>query len=202
MGFSNFRSHKMRFLTVALVIITGSVCLAYQNLFAFDLGETPKLGKPVAVEELAKRDSLIFPNGDGLPEGSGNVATGAVLFSQRCVLCHGASGRGGSGEELTGGIADLTRDPPDQTIGTYWPFSTTLFDFIRRAMPMHIPGQLTNNETYALTAYLLYENGILEKNAVLDAQSLAAVEMPNRNGFMWIDVETDGRLKLKNREQK
>ena len=179
----------------SLGLITGLCLLAIacQSL-AFDTGEVPSLGTQVDESELATRDTLVFPDGSGLPEGRGNVETGSRLYVQHCLLCHGPNARGGSGEELSGGIADLTRDPPDQTIGTYWPFATTLFDFIRRAMPMHLPGILSNDDAYALTAYLLHENGILPVDARLDAESLKNVRMPNRDGFIWIDVDADGKL--------
>ncbi|MEM7466987.1 MAG: cytochrome c [Pseudomonadota bacterium] len=159
---------------------------------AFDKGQQPTLGVAVSPATVAARDTMIFPDGDNLPPGAGNVADGAKLFVQQCVLCHGPRGRGGSAQDLTGGHSDLTRDPPDQTVGTYWPFATTLFDFIRRAMPMHIPGSLSNDDTYALTAYLLHESGLLAAEASLDAETLKAFEMPNKNGFIWIDVENAG----------
>ena len=160
---------------------------------AFDKGTAPPLGKPVTEHVSKARDTLVFPDGEGLPAGSGNVATGAGLYVQHCLLCHGPDARGGSAEELSGGIPDLTRDPPDQTIGTYWPFATTLFDFIRRAMPMHLPGTLSNDDSYALTAYLLHENDILPADASLDAESLKSIKMPNREGFIWIDVDANGQ---------
>ena len=97
-------------------------------------------------------------------------------------------GRGGPGGELAGAAKPLTSDTPDQTIGTYWPYATTLFDFIRHAMPLHAPGSLTNEEVYALCAYLLAENGVIAHDAELDAAALAAIVMPNRDGFIWIDA--------------
>ncbi|MGR8949019.1 MAG: c-type cytochrome [Gammaproteobacteria bacterium] len=179
-----------RLLLAAYLVLTGTTIT-----FAFELGTPPRLGAPVSAADSAARDNLVFPDGSGLPAGTGNVEQGANLFVQQCVLCHGPNGRGGSAEELSGGIADLTRDPPDQTIGTYWPHATTLFDFIRRAMPMHIPGSLTNEQCYALTAYLLYENGILGEDAELNAERLKNIKMPNRGGFIWIDVDKDGHLR-------
>ena len=157
--------------------------------------QAPRLGQAVAASDLARRDTLVFPDGTGLPVGSGNVETGRKLFSQQCVLCHGAEGRGGSAEELTGGHQDLTRDPPDQTVGSYWPHATTLFDFIRRAMPMHIPGSLSNDDVYALTAYLLHQNGVVDEEISLNAESLKNIKMPNRDGFIWVDVTKQGGLK-------
>lgn len=178
---------------ILLSILVSLVCLSPSQ--AFDKGTPPRLGEAVSDDVAARRDSLVFPDGSGLPAGAGSVQDGAKLYVQQCLLCHGQNGRGGSGEELTGGINDLTRDPPDQTIGTYWPHATTLFDFIRRAMPMHIPGSLSDNDSYALTAYLLYENGIIEEDAILDAATLKAIKMPNADGFNWIDVDKHGKLR-------
>ncbi len=148
----------------------------------------PRLGEPVTAQDIAAHDTFVSPDGGGLPPGRGSVESGSLLYLSRCVPCHGAQGRGGSGGELAGGSEPLTSDTPDQNIGTYWPFATTLFDFIRRAMPLMAPGSLKPDEVYALTAYLLYENGVIPKDAVLDATALMAVEMPNRDGFIWIDA--------------
>ncbi len=171
--------------------------LACQAISAVDSEQhavrAPKLGQAVSAADLASRDTLVFPDGSGLPAGKGDVKTGGKLFSQQCVLCHGPEGRGGSAEELTGGHLDLTRDPPDQTIGSYWPHASTLFDFIRRAMPMHIPGSLSNDDTYALTAYLLHQNDIIDEQTLLNAETLKRIEMPNRHGFIWIDVTDKNR---------
>lgn len=187
----------MRAALISIIQILA-VCLLPTLLFADSNGlnsaRLPRLGKPADPAVVAINDTLVFPDGTGLPAGSGSVTDGATLYVQHCLLCHGANGRGGSGQELSGGIADLTHQPPDQTIGTYWPYATTLFDFIRRAMPMHRPGILSNAEVYALTAYLLFENGVVPENTVLDKTSLVAVKMPNREGFRWIDVNVDGKL--------
>ena len=179
---------RLRLILFTLLIMFSAV------VTAFDKGHVPTLGIPIDQDTINSRDTLIFPDGSGLPAGRGNVAMGAKLYVQHCLLCHGANGRGGSAEELSGGRPDLTRDPPDQTIGTYWPYATTLFDFIRRAMPMHVPGSLSNDNSYALTAYLLHENGILPAEAQLDAQSLMQLKMPNHDGFIWVDVSKNGKL--------
>ena len=149
---------------------------------------TPVLGTAPDSHTLATRDNLVFPDGSGLPSGSGTVEAGRALFIQQCVACHGEAGRGGPGGELSGGQPDLTRAQPDKTIGTYWPYATTLFDFIRRSMPLNAPWSLDNDQVYALVAYLLDVNGIPVPADTLDAATLAAVSMPNRNGFRWIDV--------------
>ncbi len=148
----------------------------------------PALGEPATAAEIAAHDTMVFPDGTGLPAGRGDVATGEVLYGNQCVACHGPGGRGGPGGELAGGSEPLAGDTPDQTIGTYWPYATTLFDFIRRAMPLHAPGSLTNDEVYALCAYLLAENGIISRDTELDAAGLGAIVMPNRDGFIPIDA--------------
>lgn len=153
---------------------------------------SPALGTTPSAHTLATHDNLVFPDGRGLPPGSGTVAMGRALFARQCVACHGDGGRGGPGGELAGGQPDLTREQPDKTIGTYWPYATTLFDFIRRAMPLNAPWSLDNDQVYALVAYLLDANGIPVPAHTLDAATLAALKMPNRDGFRWIDVTPVG----------
>ncbi len=153
---------------------------------------SPELGEAATATDIAAQNTMIFPDGEGLPTGTGGVDAGEKLYVQHCIQCHGENGRGGAGGELAGGREPLTSDYPDQNIGTYWPFATTLFDFIRRAMPMTAPGSLSNDQVYALTAYLLYENDILERDVILDADGLAGLKMPNRDGFIWIDVQPAG----------
>lgn len=148
----------------------------------------PAFGEPATRAEIAHHDTMVFPDGSGLPPGHGNAATGALLYAKHCLACHGPGGRGGPGGELAGGTEPLTSDTPDQTIGSYWPYATTLFDFIRRAMPLQAPGSLSDDDVYALCAYLLAENGIIAPDSDLDAARLAAIVMPNRDGFIWIDV--------------
>jgi len=150
--------------------------------------DTPRLGVPATAQELATRDNLVFPDGRGLPPGRGSKNAGAALYAARCAQCHGDEGRGGPGGELAGGDPDLTREQPDKTIGSYWPHATTLFDFVRRAMPLDAPWSLSNDEVYALVAYLLDLNGIAVPADGLDAAALAAIRMPNRDGFRPVDA--------------
>ena len=147
----------------------------------------PRLGRPVPAEALARGDRHVFPDGRGLPPGRGSVAQGARLYQAQCAACHGVDGRGLTAEELVGGVGSLATAEPEKTVGSYWPHATTLFDFIRRAMPLHAPGSLQADEVYALSAWLLHANGILPADAVLDAAALAAVRMPNRAGFVAVD---------------
>jgi mono/diheme cytochrome c family protein len=148
----------------------------------------PGLGVELSPAQVATLDRTVFPDGAGLPVGSGSVAEGEALFDQRCAACHGPGGRGAVAPELAGGQMALDSEWPDKTIGTYWPYAPTLFDFIRRAMPLNAPGSLSDDQAYALTAYLLHRNDIVPADTRLDAASLPQVRMPNREGFRWVDV--------------
>lgn len=149
----------------------------------------PDLGKP-ASPALVERWSLdIFPDGQGLPAGRGNAVEGKRVYRRYCLTCHGAEGRGDSADELAGARHSLTDNPPDKTIGTYWPYATTILDFTRRSMPLNSPGILTEDQLYAVTAYLLFLNNIIGERDEMNTTTLPKVEMPNRQGF--IDVYKD-----------
>ncbi|MFM0118384.1 cytochrome c [Paraburkholderia sp. RL18-101-BIB-B] len=142
------------------------------------------IGTPLTEQDLAAWNIDIAPNGRGLPAGSGDVATGAHIFAAKCAACHGAQGQGGLGDQLIGGQGTLTSAKPKRTVGSYWPYATTLFDYIRRAMPYNAPESLSADEVYAVSAFLLNQNGIVPANTRLDAASLPRVVMPNRDGFV------------------
>ena len=142
------------------------------------------IGTPLTGQDLAAWNIDIAPNGRGLPAGSGDVATGAHIFAEKCAACHGAQGQGGLGDQLIGGQGTLTSAKPKRTVGSYWPYATTLFDYIRRAMPYNAPESLSADEVYAVSAFLLNQNGIMPANTRLDAASLPRVVMPNRDGFV------------------
>jgi len=144
----------------------------------------PHLGKAVSAEELAAWDSSVMPDGTGLPEGSGTAAQGAQIFAQKCVACHGEGGKGGSASALLPRGAITSINGGEKTIGNFWPYASTLFDYIRRAMPWQAPKSLSNSEVYALTAYLLALNKVIDEGAGLDAGTLAKIKMPNRDGFI------------------
>jgi mono/diheme cytochrome c family protein len=148
----------------------------------------PRLGRTITPAEASTAGTTIFPDGRGLPAGSGTAVRGKALFEQQCANCHGAGGRGGSAPELVGGTASLTSPRPDKTIGQYWPYAPTLFDFNWRAMPMDKPGSLSADDAYAVTAYLLFAEGLVGETQVVDTRTLPAVKMPNRNGFCGIDI--------------
>jgi cytochrome c len=151
---------------------------------AFAAAPSPHLGRTPSAAELAAIDISIMPDGRGLPAGSGTVAQGAAVYAAKCQACHGANGAGGPNDRLTGGVGSLTSPKPVKTIASYWPYATTVFDYVRRAMPITAPQSLTNDEVYAVTAYLLSVDGIVAKDATLDAASLPKVRMPNRDGFV------------------
>jgi cytochrome c len=144
----------------------------------------PALGEPVAAAEIARYDISIPPSGAGLPKGSGTARAGATVYEQKCQACHGAKGAGKPADALVGGMGTLATKTPVRTVGSYWPYATTLFDYVRRAMPITNPLSLTDEETYAVTAYVLYLNGIIGEDVAMDAQSLPQVKMPNRDGFI------------------
>jgi cytochrome c len=159
------------------------LCAALINHASAD--EAPNLGKPVDAATLANIDYTILPDGDGLPVGSGTARQGAEVFQQHCVACHGEGGSGGVNDALVGGQGSLASDSPRKTVGSYWPYATTVFDYIRRAMPIQAPGTLTTDEIYSVTAYILFMNGIVAEDAALTADTLPQVTMPNRDGFIW-----------------
>jgi cytochrome c len=128
--------------------------------------------------------SDVSPGGDNAPPGSGSVAQGQRVYAADCAMCHGANGQGGPMDRLVGGIGTLNTKKPVKTVGSYWPYATTVFDYVRRAMPFNRPGTLTNDQVYAVTAYLLHLNGIVGPIAVMDAKTLLSVKMPNEANFI------------------
>lgn len=144
----------------------------------------PALGTAVSAEEVARWDISIPPSGAGLPKGSGTARQGLQVYEQKCLACHGAKGVGKPADALAGGIGTLATGKPMRTVGSYWPYSTTLFDYVRRAMPIANPLSLSDDEVYAVSAYLLFINGIIGEDVPMNAQSLPQVKMPNRDGFI------------------
>ena len=141
-------------------------------------------GQDISDDDLSAWDISIEPDGEGLPSGSGSVSAGADIYAAKCAQCHGETGTEGPTDPVAGGIGSLTTEAPAKTVGSFWPYATTLFDYTRRAMPYDAPQSLSADETYAVTAYVLHLNGIVEEDAVLDAASLPAVAMPNKDGFV------------------
>jgi mono/diheme cytochrome c family protein len=146
--------------------------------------ESPGLGRLATPEEIAAWDISIGPEGVGLPIGSGTALQGASVFAAKCAGCHGEKGAGKPNDQLVGGIGSLGAEPPPvKTVGSFWPYATTVFDYVRRAMPLGAAKSLSADEVYALTAYLLRLNGIIGEGDVIDAATLPRVRMPNRDGF-------------------
>jgi mono/diheme cytochrome c family protein len=146
---------------------------------------TYHLGRTPTPEEVKAWDIAIGPEGKELPPGSGTVEDGAKIYAEKCALCHGPTATEGKFLHgvLAGGEGSLTTLEPIKTIGSYWPYATTIFDFINRAMPFNKPGSLMPDEVYSLTAFLLYKNDVIKMDAVIDAKTLPQVQMPNRDGF-------------------
>jgi mono/diheme cytochrome c family protein len=164
----------------AVAVIALAACAAPRS----EPVESPRLGEAVAPDSLATLDISIPPSGAGLPPGSGSVKQGALVFQQKCAACHGADGTGKPADALVGGRGTLATKTPVRTVGSYWPYATTLFDYVRRAMPITNPLSLSNDEVYAVTAYVLNLNGIVDGDATLDAGALPKISMPNRDGFI------------------
>ena len=146
--------------------------------------DSPRLGQPISEADVKAWDISVLPDGSNLPAGSGTSAMGARIFAEKCTACHGEGGKGGKNTELVGGEPLSSRIEATKTIANFWQYSTTLFDYIRRAMPWPNPRTLSDDEVYALTAYILALNKIIDEKAVMNAQTLPKVRMPNRDGFI------------------
>ena len=142
------------------------------------------IGRVATPAEIAGWNIDVGGDGRNLPPGSGSVSHGSEVFDQQCAACHGAKGEGGVGDRLVGGQGTLGTPKPVRTVGSYWPYAPTLFDYVRRAMPQNAPQSLGNDDVYAVSAYILSLNGLLPADATLDAKTLAAIRMPNRNSFV------------------
>jgi mono/diheme cytochrome c family protein len=144
----------------------------------------PAIGHPPSPEHLQEIDIDVTPDGKGLAPGSGTAAAGKDVYTRRCETCHGPTGTEGPQDILVGGKGSLATPRPLKTVGSYWPYATTLWDYVRRAMPFDHPGTLTADEIYGVTAYVLYLNGIVGEHDTLDQTTLPQVKMPNRDGFV------------------
>jgi cytochrome c len=168
-----FMPNSRHFVVVLAIVLTSSAAFA----------QAPNLGKPITPAELAAWDINILPDGTGLPPGSGTPAEGARVYAAKCSACHGESAKGGVNAALVGG-APIKDMESVKTIANFWPFATTIFDYVRRTMPWRQPRSLTNEEVYAVTAYILSLNKLIGENDTMNAQKLPKVKMPNRDGFI------------------
>jgi S-disulfanyl-L-cysteine oxidoreductase SoxD len=164
----------------ALLIAASGLAMASAVVFA---AESPNLGRVATPDEIAPWDISIGPDGVGLPPGSGTPRQGEAVYAAKCVACHGEKGTGKPNDQLVGGQGTLDK-PPVKTVGSFWPYATTVSDYVRRAMPYNESKSLTNDEIYAVVAYILNLNGIIADNDTMDAQTLRRVKMPNRDGFV------------------
>ena len=166
---------------VAGLLVAG--CAQQQALMHDSQAPRYGLGQPLTEREIAGWDIDVKPDGSGLPAGRGTGTIGAPIYAQQCAACHGARGEGKPANALLGGTGSLGTGTPLKTVDSFWPYATTLFDYIRRAMPHHAPQSLKPDEVYAVTAFVLQLNGIVDANAEMNAVTLPKVEMPNRKGF-------------------
>ena len=179
-----------RLVAMVLTILLGSAMVLAQK----PLG----IGRVASPDEIKKIDIDVMPDGRGLPDGKGTVAEGAKIYAAKCASCHGATGQGGSAERLvdreSGKNWDFATNPKlVKTVGNYWPYATTLYDYTNRAMPFMQPGTLTSDETYSLVAYILALNKIVPEDAVMNRTTLPAVKMPARDRFV-VDNRKGGKV--------
>ena len=168
------RSKFLRLLTVC----AASLTVHAQN-------KPAALGRPASDDQIKQQDITVLPNGKGLPEGQGTAAEGEAVYKSQCASCHGANGEGlPQGPAVVGGIGSLASENPVRTVGSYWPYATSVWDYIHRAMPLQQPGSLSANDTYAVTAFLLERNKIIQASEVMNQETLPKVRMPNRDGFV------------------
>ena len=162
----------------AAVLVLLSVGLA--------MAQSPKykVGNAATAGDIAQRDHFVSPDGKGLPAGTGTASEGKLVYDRRCATCHGAEGKGKEEVALVGGQGTLATPKPLKTVGSYWPYSTTLFDYIRRAMPYVAPQSLTPDEIYSVSAYILFLNGVIGETDEMNATTLPRVKMPNRDNFV------------------
>jgi S-disulfanyl-L-cysteine oxidoreductase SoxD len=167
---------------VAAIALASAGLLDSGNALAqsrtFGVGRTP------TAEEQRALGIIVAPDGTGLPAGTGTAKAGKDTFVRRCASCHGLTGDGEIGPSLVGGRGTLATAKPKKTVGSYWPYATTLWDYVNRAMPFNQPGTLSHDEVYAVTAYVLYLNEIVTETQIINARTLPQIRMPNRDGFI------------------
>ena len=175
---------------IFLAVLGLAGCASTSNNARQDYG----LGRVIDAAEIAQWDIDIKPSGEGLPDGEGTAAAGAILYQQYCTACHGDQGQGGTNDRLVAAFdreVNYSTGSPTRTIGNYWPYATTLYDYIRRAMPHNAPGSLTNQQVYDLSAWLLFQNGVIAENDVINRSTLPQLQMPASGLFYWSDEVVD-----------
>ena len=180
-----YEGHHSRLL---LLLLLPLIAAAQPDHFGF--GRTP------TASEITAKNITVMPDGTGLPAGKGTAKNGEALYKDKCAVCHNDHGEGRQGQypALVGGKGTLNTLKPKKTVGSYWPYATTVWDFINRAMPFDNPRELSPDDVYSVTAYLLYLNGIIDKATELNEKTLPRITMPNRNGFV-LDRHPDIKVK-------
>ena len=171
-------------LSFVLLTVLASALVTVALPAASRAGESYGIGRTATPEEIAGWDIDVAPDGAGLPPGHGGVDEGRAIYDEKCAACHGAHGEGKPMDRLAGGFGTVFDAKSERTVGSFWPYATTLFDFVRRAMPFDAPQSLTPDQVYAVCSYVLYLNKLVPQDAVLDAQTLPKIEMPNRSHFV------------------
>jgi S-disulfanyl-L-cysteine oxidoreductase SoxD len=189
-------TRRSAIVTIVLAVALGATLSRARAFAGGDQSPTYGVGRAPTADELRAIDIDITPDGKGLPAGGSTAAAGKSVYTRRCETCHGPTGTEGPQETLAGGKGSLATAHPVKTVGSYWPYATTLWDYIRRAMPFDHPGTLTDEEIYGATAYVLFLNGIVSEQDVVDQKTLPQVQMPNRHGFV-PDTRPDVPIKKK-----
>lgn len=174
-------STTLRTVTFGALLLAATLPHREATAEPFGFGTTP------SAEEIAAIDIDVMSDGRGLPAGSGSVADGEAVYVEQCAACHGENLEGvadAGGAALIGGRGTIGTPETKKTVESYWPYATTLFDYVKRSMPFDAPGSLSDDDIYAVSAYILHRSDIVDADAVMDASSLAAVEMPNKDGFI------------------
>ncbi len=178
--------------SAAFLIAAALVTLPAEAQTKFHFGRT------ATAAEIAAWNIDVAPDGKNLPPGNGTVVRGREIYNTQCAACHGLKGEGGIADRLTGGRGTLATKAPIFSVGSFWPYATTLFDYIRRAMPLNAPQSLSNEDVYSVAGYVLFLNDLMPDTARVDAKTLTAFRMPNRDGFVSDprpDVKTTGCMK-------
>lgn len=161
-----------------------SACISTALLCVAATAGAQGFGEPASEEDIARVYLSIMPDGENLPDGSGTAEEGEALYQLHCSSCHGVEGEGGLANKLVGGRGTLAGDAPVKTLGSYWPYATTVFNYVRRSMPYLTPMSLSDDDYYAITAFLLNKNDIIAADTELNRNTLPDIAMPNRDGFV------------------
>lgn len=174
-------------ITFSALLLAAAGAMTSTTVLANGYGGPYGFGTTPSAAEIAIINIDVMPDGRGAPAGSGNYESGKAVYAAKCMACHGADlagVKGTGGGALIGGQGSLTSGSPKKTVESYWPYASTVFDFVKRAMPFNTPGSMTDDEVYSVVAYVLGEANIIDKTATLDATTIATVEMPNKDGFI------------------